>query len=224
MTTIREKREKMEAAVLKTIQRMDPSGYNTNYYKTQVFGKMSDRMFADWIESIRRGESVIFMYCPNMKVNLKPKDILAAAEGIGLPMFEQVKMWDSATGRYYTTPQKYLILRVPVRRLKQYLMDKISIPESDRRINPTTGQVTKPDKGSSLSMVQAQTLDSKGFTNCLIELTNARGGDPRAYAGLVASLKETGSASLAELDLSEGVRSQQTAKAIFQSLHFETNL
>ena len=224
MATIKEKRAKMEAAALKTIGRMDPSGYNTNYYKTQIFGKMSDHMFADWIESIRRGESVIFMYCPNMKVNLKPKDILAAADEIGLPMFEQVKLWDSATGRYYTTPQKYLILRVPVRRLKQYLMDKISIPDSDRRINPTTGQVTKPDKGSSLSMVQAQTLDSKGFTNCLIELTNARGGDPRAYAGMVASLKETGSVSLSELDLSEGVRSQQTAKATFQSLHFETNL
>mgnify|MGYP001286114824 FL=1 len=219
-----EKRAEIEAEILKVLAIIEPGGYNVKHYKEQVFPKMSNSMFFSWIDQIEKGEANIYMYCPNMVVNLKPKDILKAAAYLGLELFERIRIWDSLTGRYYMTPQKYLTLLIPIRRLSQYLMHKISIPESDRRTNPTTGQVVKPDKGSSFSMVQSQILDSAGLTNSLFELATVRGGNQDAQSAARSSLIETGELRLSDIDTSQGVRSQQVAKATFESMHIETNL
>lgn len=215
-------RKAAEAYVLKLVKAMDPSGFNEDYYK-KLFAKLSDKLFDDWIERLRKKETKLYLYCPNMKVFPKVDDLMKAAEITGTQYFERIKLWDKSTQRYFYTSEKHLVLKLPVRRLKQYLKNKISIPDSDRLINPLTGQVTGADKGSSVSMTEAQTLDSKGLHQCLKELTNVRGGNIDAYNSMRSELEETGHASFGDLT-SGGIRSAEVTNTFLKAMHIDNNL
>lgn len=221
--SISDKRKRIEALVLNTINTLDPSGANGTRYKA-MFSKMSDAMFSEWMEALRRKEVQIDLEVPNMTTMVKMENILKAGDSVGLQLFQRIKMWDSVTRRYYMTPHAYLILKLPVRRLKQYLMDKLSVPDSDKVTNALTGQVAKPDKGSAISMTEAQTLDSKGLSTCLTELTNVRSGNQTAYAQFKSALEETGRVTVGELNMSGGIRSAQVARALLEAMHLDNNL
>lgn len=215
-------RKGVENYILKLVEAMDPSGFNTDYYK-KLFSRLNDTMFHQWMIRMKKGETKLYLYCPNMKVFPKIDDLMKAAEITDTQFFERVKLWDKSTRRYFYTSEKHLILKLPVRRLKQYLMGKISIPDNDRIINPTTGQVTGADKGSGISMTEMQTLDSKGLHNNLKELTNVRGGNLEAYNSMRAELEETGQASFRELS-NGGITSAQTANTFLKAMHIDNNL
>lgn len=215
-------RSKVEAYILKLMKAMDPSGFNVNYYK-DLFAKLTDQMFDQWMKRMKSGETKLYFYAPNMKVFPTVEQFMKAAEITGTQYFERAKIWDEATRRYYMTPHSHLVLKLPVRRLKQYLMGKISIPENDRLISNLTGQVIKPDKGSSISMTEAQTLDSKGLHKCLVEFTNIRGGNIEAYNTLRSELIESGRASFNDLT-NGGIRSTEVAQAFLTAMHLENNL
>lgn len=217
------RRAAAESYILKHVALLDSSGYNTKYYKT-FFKAMSDSAFDLYMQSIRDKTRTLVLYAPNLVVTLKMRDLLAAADAVGLKLFERIRMWDAVTRRYYLTPQAYLILKLPVRRLKQYLMDKLSVPDSDKAIDLMTGQVVKPDKGSAISLPEAQTMDSKGLHRAMVELMNVRGGNAQAYASYKSSLEETGQASLNEVDWSGGVRSTLVAEVLLDAMHLENNL
>lgn len=217
------KRERFETKFMRLIGTIDPSGYNTDYYK-RFFGRMPDSLFDEWVRMVNRGQTRFYVYVENLKTALQVPDILKAADLMDFEFFEHIKMWDPIGRRYYETPYKYLILKLPVRRLKQYLMDKISIPESDRTINPLSGQVTRPDKGAAISLVEAQTLDSKGLHKCFTELMTVRGGNIDAYAAYKSSLEETGSVDIKSLNMGSGVRSTMVAHIFLNAMHLENNL
>lgn len=218
-----DRRQRVESLILHSIARMDPSGHNSQIYTTQ-FAAMSDADFAHYMEQIRAGQRKLVLYAPNFVVTLKMRNLLDAAKDLGLVLFERIRLWDSATKRFYLTPQTYLILTLPVRRLKQYLMDKLSVPDGDKTVDLMTGQVIKPDKGSVISLPEAQTMDSKGLHQAMTELMNVRGGNPVAYAVFKSALEETGQASLEDVDWSGGVRSARVAEVLLNSMHLKNSL
>ncbi len=223
VNTLIERRALVQDYILKHIATLDPSGYNTKYYLAQ-FSAMNDVAFDAYMQDIRDHKRTLVLYAPNLQVMLKMTDLLATAHAVGLILFERIKMWDAITKRYFLTPQTYLIIKLPVRRLKQYLMDKLSVPDGNSAINLMTGQVVKPDKGSAVSLPEAQTMDSKGLHNSMTELLTIRGGNPQAYASFKASLEETGQASMNDVDWSGGVRSAKVAKILLTSMHLDNNL
>lgn len=218
------KRTEVENYVYKIMNSLDPSKHNYNLYK-EMFAKMDDKMFNQWMCDIRDKKTKLYVTVANMEIFLNINDVLDTAKLINLELEEQIKVWDNALGRYYTTPYKYTILKVPVRRLKQYLLSKMSVPDSDKRINPSTGQVVKPDAAASVSMTEAQTLASKGFYQMLTEFLTVRGGNVEAYASYKAALENLGSVSLKELNLDNTtVRSVKVARAYMEAMHLENNL
>lgn len=217
------KRKDVEAYIHKFIKMQDPSGYNTKILK-EFFASLSDDDFYQWMCDLRDGKQDVILYAPNMKVPLKIRDLQKTADALGVKLFERIRIWDNVGKRYFMTAHKYCVLQLPVRRLKQNLMSKMSVPESDKTINPLTGQVTKPDKGSAVSLPEEQTMASKGLYTSMSELMNVRGGKLKAYAGLRASLEETGTASLNEIDMDDPVRSVVTAQALLRSMHIDNNM
>lgn len=216
-------RKKTEDLILKHISMADPSGFNTKRYR-EKFDAMNDREFATWMGEIRDRKRQLTMYAPNMKVNLRIDDLLATAKALGIELTERLRLWDHIGQRYYLTPHKYLVLTLPVRRLKQYLMDKMSVPESDKTLDLFTGQVVRPDKGSSISMTEMQTMMSKGLQKTITELTNVRGGNVHAYADFKASLEENGSVNLSELDPNTKVRSTVVGSVYLTANMLENNM
>ena len=202
---------------------LDPSGYNLRYYQ-ELLPKLSDAEFFAWGKRIKEGRTRLWVYAPVDEVFLKIRDIEAAAELVGIPLEEPISQYDESTDRRYTSTHAYPILTVPVRRLKQYQMDKLSVPESDRTLNPLTGQVTKPDKSSSISISEGLGYDSKGLTTTLTEFTAVRGGRVNAYASMRRDLETTGQARMGDLDNEGRVASAQTANTLLTAMHIGNNL
>ena len=216
-------RKKVENYILRNMSRLDRTGLNTKRYK-ELFTKMDDNLFDRWMREMADGrKKKLIIYVPNMIVKVEFEDILKVAEDIDLKLFERVKLWDATTKRYFITPQKYLIADLPARRLKQYRKSKVSIPESDTVTDLFTGQVIKPDKGSSISMVEFQTMVSKGLLLTATEFANPRGGNIHGYAAMKASLEETGEVRLSDIDQGTRVRSAVVANAFLTSMLLESN-
>lgn len=217
------KRKQAEAFIINHVNIMDPGGSNGKRYRA-LFDSWSDMQFHTFMEGLRDKTMKIVLYVPNLKLNLQQKDLFKCADALGIKIFERVRLWDSTTNRYVLTPQEYPILRLPVRRLKQYLMDKISVAESDSKIDAFSGQVVRPDKGSSISSVECQTILSKGLKTSISELIRVRGGDLAAYASFKSQLEETGFASLNEVPADSRARSTVILATYLTAMHIQNNL
>lgn len=219
----RTRRKEIEARILAHMSIAEPGGLNRLRYAA-MFQEMSDEQFDQWMAELRDNKRQLTLYAPNMKVSLQVDDLLKYAKALGLVLFERLRLWDPATRRYILTPQAYPVLLLPVRRLKQNLMDKLSVPDSDQAIDLRSGQVIKPDKGSSVSLVEMQTMNSKGLDRAIVELMTLRGGNVTGYAQLKALLEDTGMARLDEIDPSTRVRSAVVAQIYLQAMMLDNNL
>lgn len=218
------KRKKVQDFVLKIISTQDPSMYNTKVYK-EFFEKMSDQEFDVWMKTLRDNpHSKMKLLVPPFKVVLDMEACFKTAKLLGVEMLERLRLWDSVNKRYCLTPEKYFILKLPVRRLKQYLLDGLSVPDSDKRLNPLTDQVVKPDKGSAISYPQAQMIAEKGLEKTLHELITIRGGDLEAYSKMKSEIEETGTSDTSVMEGTSGVKSVQTLRSLLNAMHLETNL
>jgi len=217
------KRQSVEALILKTITMLEPSGTNTKRYKA-LFERWTDTQFNSYMVGMREGRIKLVLYVPNLKINLRMKDIFETAHTLDLKLFERIRLWDSTTQRYYLTPQEYPVLSLPVRRLKQHLMSKISVPENDVIIDAMSGQVTRPDKGSSISAVEMQTILSKGLTTSISELIRIRGGDISAYSEFKSQLIDNGSASMRTITEDSRARSSVILGVYLRAAHIGSNI
>lgn len=217
------KRTICEEKILRVIDTLDPSLTNGNLYR-EKFKSWSDTEFDSFMSGMRVRQNKLVLYIPNLKLNLKLDNIFKAAKDLNLELFEQLRLWDSTTKRYYTTPQKYPVITVPIRRLKQFLMSKISVPDSDTKLDNLTGQVVKPDKGSAISSVEMQTILSKGLRTSISELIRIRGGDINAYSNFRNQLEETGNVSLNDLPDDSRARSSVIMKTYLLGMHIDSNL
>jgi len=217
------KRKTVEALIISIIDTLDPSKTNSALYQ-KLFARLSNDAFHTYMLGMKDGHIKLTLYVPNLIMNLKMKDIFQAAHELDLALFENIRLWDSTTQRYYLTPQKYPVLLLPVRRLKQYLMDKISVPEGDTTIDAFSGQVAKPDKGASISSVEMQTILSKGLKTSISELIRVRGGDINSYSQFRGQLEETGSASLNSIDSDSRARSSVILSTYLTAMGVSNNL
>jgi hypothetical protein len=217
------KRKQVQDYIFKILKQIDLDGYNTKLY-TEKFKAMSDKAFDSWMKDIRDRKYKLTIYIPNMKNNVTMQHITNTAKAVGLTISDHLWMEDSTTGMKYKTNHKYLILRMPIRRVKQYLDAKISVPESDIKTDLLTGQVIKPDKGSSISLIEMQTLVSKGLDKSIIEFMKVRGGDVHAYSEFKSKLEETGNANLSDLSTDSVPRSVMVAETYLRGMHIDNNL
>lgn len=221
---MKNKRKEVESYILKIIKVQDPSLYNSKIYE-EFFQSMSDVDFDKWMNTLKSDKnSKMTLMVPPLKVTIPISACFKAAKLLGIEVLERLRIWDPVSKRYCLTPEKYFILRLPVRRLKQYLLDGLSVPDSDKRLNPLTDQVTGPSKGSAISFPQAQMIAEKGLTVTLHELMTIRGGDMEAYARMKSEIEETGSSDTSVGNDTRGVKSAQTLRTFLNAMHLESNV
>lgn len=222
------KRKKVQDYIMNLLKSVSPKDKLNKKRYTEFFEKLTDAEFDTWMNDIKSGKTKLYYIQKNGQdadALLSENDIIDTANKIGVELEQRVNIWDSSQQRYYKTPYKYLILQVPVRRLKQNLLSKMSVPDGDTKINPTTGQVVKPDKAASVSMTEAQTIASKGLSKTLTELLTVRGGDVTSYGNYKALLEDMGDVSLKELNLTNStVRSVSVTRAYLQAMGLDNNL
>ena len=215
------KRKKVQDYIIAKMQAMEASGANAERYK-KMFNAMSDKEFDDWMKDIKSGEEILTFYAPAIKSHIKMEDLLKVARDVGVNLFTRLKLWDEPTQSYYITPHKYLVLQLPVRRMSQFVDHKLSVAEGDSRIDMLSGQVTKPDKGSAHSQLEAQALYARGLDKTNLELIKFRGGDVTAFAEYKRELEETGKTTIGK-DTGSVARSAVVLDQFLSGMHIESN-
>jgi len=222
MADIKIKRKKVEKFIIDSIKKIDPNE-NTKFYK-DFFASLSDKKFDEFMNALKDNKEQLFIQLPNLKKSITNDKILEIAEDIGVEIFKKLKFKDNFTNRKFTTPYKFLILEIPARRVIQYLLHKISIPESDKKIDVMTGQVIKPDKGAKLSLIETQILLNKGLKKSIIELLKYRGGDVNSYQELKNRIDDKGKVNLDEIESDSLPRSEVTLDVLLKCIHINSNL
>ncbi|QBJ02731.1 RNA polymerase beta subunit [Pseudomonas phage Psa21] len=192
-----------------------------------LFKRMSDAEFAQWIENLESGKEYVTLFAPNLAdVTLSIERNYKVAEALGFELFQQLKLTDQATGQIYLTPNKHLIGMLPLRRQVQMLAKKRSIPGSNHVVDERSGQASGDSKGSRLSGPEIQVNVSKGLNTAVLELVKFRGGDAEAYNQMNRQILETGEASLTSImaETPSIVKSNKTLSVYLSAMMLRNNL
>lgn len=211
-----------QAEILKWIGKIDPSGRNSKIYK-ELFEGMSDKQFDDYIVAIEKGEDYVSIIADNLTgKQISVDNNLKVAQEIGHEFFHQLWMTDEITGITHLTPQKYLVIDLPVRRQIQTLVNKISIPEDNRHVDELTDQPTGVSKGSSLSLPEILVMYADGLEAGIEEMIKFRGGDLKAMNAMDKEILQTGGVKMETIrKLGTRVKSTETMSALLKGMHLD---
>lgn len=191
-----------------------------------MLNALSDDQFDAYMQKLLSGDEVIPYIVPNLgKVRLSVEKNLKIAEELKHEFFERLWLTDPATNQTYLTPEKYLVIDLPLKRLQQHLHKKIAIPEDNVHIDELTGQPTGASKGSGISFPELQILYSQNLQGPIRELFKFRGGDDEAYKALTREILSGGLPSMDAVDTGETrVRSTDVLQILMKAAHLDNNL
>lgn len=216
-------KDKIIDYVCDIVNTIEPNSPNAVRYR-ELLSSMSIDEFDTFIQHLKNNDTNIHMYAPNVKVTLQQKHAIAAAKKVGVLLEEKLWIKDKVTGKKYLTPNTYLILQLPIRRVSQFLLHKMAMPESDKKTDILTGQVTGDDRSSSITQVEIQALFARDLKYTLMELVKARGGDVNAYADMNQQIAATGEARLDSMPTDTTARSVVMSGIFLQSAMLDNNI
>lgn len=219
-------RKQAEAEAKHFIGMFLPGSDNVKIYE-ELFARMSDVEFEEWISKLESGQEIMALFAPNLQeYGLNMKTIYSVADALEYDLFQHLILTDQQTGQVYKTANKHLVGIVPIRRQVQMLVKKASIPSSNHVIDQRTGQPTGDSKGARLSAPELQVNASKGLHDMIREMIKCRGGDEQAYLAMNRSILETGQASINSIisEFDSTVKSNKTLSVFLKAQHLNNNL
>ena len=218
-------RKKAEKVLLSLIEDIEGGKVNRGLYE-RLFASMSDIEFDSFVEQVESGETIISLIAPNAgDFTLDVERSMNVGEKLGVKFFQKLILTDPMTGEVSKTPLEYLVVHLPVRRQNQHLIKKQSIPKSGKVIDHLSGQVTGESKGGRVSLPELLVMESKGLDDNLMELIKIRGGDDKAYRGMLEQIENTGSFSIEPLlALNSKPTSTETLKSFLLACHLANTI
>lgn len=220
------KRQAVEALILKYIAKIVTGDANVKLYQ-DLFKSMNDQQFDQFMNDLKNDQRTLSVIVPNndsrFKVNIENN--LKLGKELGFEFFQHLKVGKTEYTPEYTTPNKYLVLKLPVRRAAQLLTKKISIPKDNFTTDMMTGQVTNGSAASKFTNPELQVLLGVGLKASSKELMKTRGGDLGESAALDGMLIKHGSVSQEQLEqYSTEVGSKKTLRAYLNGMHIRNTL
>lgn len=220
------KRQATEALILKYIAKIVTGDANVKLYQ-DLFKSMNDQQFDQFMQDLKNDQRTLSVIVPNNDSRFKV-DIdnnLKLGKELGFEFFQHLKVGKTDDTPEYTTPNKYLVLKLPVRRAAQLLTKKISIPKDNFTTDVMTGQVTNGSAAAKFTNPELQVLLGIGLKESSKELMKTRGGDLGESAALDGMLIKHGSVSQEQLEqYSTEVGSKKTLRAYFNGMHIKNTL
>lgn len=218
-------RKAATALAVKYIDMFMPGSPNAALIQ-ELLDAMTDEQFHQLMEQMREGKVALPLYAPNLsahKITLERN--LKIYKDLGIESHEQIWITDPITGVTVLSPQRMLILRLPVRRQQQLLIKKSSIPDSNLHVDELTGQPAGPSKGSKMSFPEIQVLYAQDQNRPIEELIKFRGGDAKAYRAMTRAIIETGQASQDAIKVTPTrVKSTETFSTLLKAMHLQNTL
>lgn len=220
------KRQQAEKTILHYISRIVTGKENVKLYE-DLFASMTDQDFHQFMLDLQSGKKHLAVIIPNGNKNITAdvENNVKLAKELGFEFFQRLKITNSMDLPDHLTPNKYMIIKLPVKRASQLLSKKISIPEHNNSIDTLTGQVTGDSKGSKITNPELQILIGLGLKESLKELMKMRGGDKGEQAAMTQLLIKQGMVTQAQAEqYSTGVISKKTLKSYFNGMGIRSTL
>jgi len=220
-------RNKMEKLIYDTFDAYDPSGTNTDRYKG-IFKKMTDKEFTKFFDEFFKNEDeYLILDIVDYENNITIENIEAAADVLGIPLFEHVIMPSKSPDPKNPIATKY---PVPVgychiKRVQQMVRKKNSTSTDLGERSALSGQVTGHDKNSRESDVENYALVTLGATENLRELLGPRADDMVMKDEMYSAITNKGYISIN--DLTDDVVNKtalNTVDVYFLSMGIKTDL
>lgn len=219
-------RKKATELILKSINDFSPGNPNVEMYR-KLIDEMSDKEFEAWMTRLKNKEETLFYFEePWVKPTVQVEDILKVADSLSITFFERIYYIDPITKSRVLTPFKCFIIRLPVRRLSQFVTRGKSVSnKSNNAIDNATGQVTKSGYTARLSVPEFMILQSAGQYKAIEEFTNIRGGNIKGFQMLKHQMLTQGVFNLdSARALNTRPESIDTLRSFLFGMHYENNL
>lgn len=219
------KRKAVEDLILEYIGKIASGDQNVKLYR-DLFAKMSDQEFDQWMHKLKNKERTLSIVVPNGgDVKCSVENNIKVGKELGFEFFQNLKFSPAGNTPGFTTPNQYMILKLPVKRAAQLLSKKISIAKDNKFIDTLTGQVSGDSRASKMTYPETQILLGMGIKDSLIELLKYRGGDKNGANAMNTMLMKTGIVHQKDLEqYSSGVESTKTLKSYLYGMHIKNTL
>lgn len=218
-------RKKATEWFIEKISKLNPNSPNVKMY-VDFFASLSDKEFDQLMNKMEKGDIILPYFVSNLAEEvIKMQKILALGDELGIEFFQRVWINDPVSNTKYLTPEKYLLIDIPIRRQQQHLVKGKSLVENSKYTDPTTGQATGPSRTSRVSLPEVMVLESAGHLSALEEMMKVRGGDSKAFREARRLTIEQGGYNLAAIEqLDSRPTSTETLRAFFFGMHINNNL
>lgn len=195
-------RLRMEDHLYGFLNKFDPSGKNTEYYKNK-FNKMNDKEFYTFFKTLfDKEEPYLTVTMIDYENPVEMKNLEAAAKHINVPIFERIVLPYASPDPNNPIVTKYecLVGYLHLKRMQQINFKKLGISTDTAERNMLTNQVTGHDKNSRNSDAETNALLTIGAHKALKEFMSARADDMVMKNQMNRSIINKGYVALDELE------------------------
>jgi hypothetical protein len=215
-------RKKCEEKIYKAFKILDPTGQNTEYYKSK-FAKMTDTQFLEFFKQDfpLKFQTKVFEIDPKMTM------IMDFLKFLGVPVIERISMpflYKNKNGEPVQT-QPVLVVYLPLKRMKQFAVKKNSFATNTDKRDFRTGLLVDTSKAGGTSDREIESMVVIGLDKTLDELTTVRAESMGAKNKFYSQIANTGLARLADVDIdpSESI-ARNLISAYLLGAHINSNL
>nr|DAK32979.1 MAG TPA: hypothetical protein [Caudoviricetes sp.] len=219
------KRSEVTNFIAEAIDKILPDGFNKKRI-LDFLNQKTDKEFEEYLINLKSGKERLTIIAPNgREIKLDLERNFKVAKEYNIDFFKRI-WFDTPDGKgRYLSEDKYMVVKLPVRRQAQLLVKKISIPEDNKSIDTLTGQPAGKSKGSRISYPEVQMLAAMGLNNTLSEFMKYRGGDIKGFNAMNTMIQRTGGVSLRAIEPYAGkVKSTETLSSYLTAMHLQNNL
>ena len=217
-------RLKVQQFICTYIKKISPNSKNIDIYN-KLFEGMSDKAFDDFMKDLESGKRFLVLIEPNYSSAVSVENNLKIAKELGHNFFEKLWIEGKEDVPTYLTPIEYMVVDLPVKRVSQLLVKKISVPDHNKVVDTLSGQPTGESKGAKISYNELQVCAAMGLDDTMVELMKYRGGDIKGQLAYNNMLSKVGSTNLKTLsNYASGVESTTTLKTFLTSALLKSTL
>lgn len=195
-------RKEIEQMIYDTYDALDPSGVNSNKFRT-LFSGMNEKEFEKFMKDFLNDDNENFTtdiveYEHEVTFDKCEK----ASKVLGIPLFEDVYMpWLNMDKKnVIVSKEKCLVGYINVKRTQQFLQKKNGISINNEKRSAMTNQVVDDSKNARDSDIEATMLVSLGADKILQEFHGPRADDMVMKRQMNQSILNKGYVSLDDLD------------------------
>lgn len=207
----------MESLIYKFFDLFDPSGRNTDYYKSK-FKVMDDKEFDKYFKLLfMQDDPYLTATMVDYENPIELKNMEKAAEFLNVPLFEKVVLPYASEDpdNPIITKHECLVGYLNIKRLQQINFKKLGLSTDVSERNMITGQVTGHDKNSRNSDAETSALLTVGAKASLKEFMSARADDMVMKKEMNQKILKDGYVSISDLTDDPNNKTTLNSAAVF---------